>query len=296
MTASPLDLRGVFTALVTPFTKDGSAVDTRSLEKLIDFQLGAGVQGFVACGSTGEAATLSPDEYVQVARTVRERTRGVCPCIAGISVSATAAAASMARLVAELGCDGILVAAPPYNKPSQAGLVEHFRAIHRAAPGTPLIAYNIPGRSGVGFTPATLAALAKERLIVGVKESSGSVDLVADTIRLLPSTVQVLSGEDSLTLAVLAYGGSGVISASANALPKEFVELTTSFRDGRVDDARQIQLAILPKIRALFVESNPVPAKTVLALQGVIAEPTVRLPLVPLQPQSLEVVRREFSL
>ena len=296
MTASPLDLRGVFTALVTPFTKDGISVDTRSLEKLIDFQLGAGVQGFVACGSTGEAATLSPDEYVQVVRTVRERTRGVCPCIAGISVSSTATAVATAMLVAELGCDGILVAAPPYNKPSQDGLLEHFRAIHRAVPSMPIVAYNIPGRSGVGFTPATLAALAKEKLIVGIKESSGSVDLVADTMSLLPTSVQMLSGEDSLTLAVLAYGGTGVISASANALPKEFVDLATSYLDGRVDEARRIQISILPKIRALFVESNPVPVKTVLALKGLIAEPTVRLPLVPLSAPSREVIKREFLL
>ncbi len=295
MSTPPLDLRGVFTALVTPFTKDGSAVDFKSLEKLIDFQLGAGVQGFVACGSTGEAATLSPQEYVDVVRCVRARTRGVCPCIAGISVSATKLAIDTARAVEELGCDGILLAAPPYNKPSQAGLIEHFRAIADSVE-TPLIAYNIPGRSGVGFSPATLGTLSKEKLIVGIKESSGSVDALADTMNAVSPSCQVLSGEDSLVLAALAYGGTGVISASANALPKEFVDLTTSFFDGRVADARRAQLAILSRIRTLFVESNPVPVKTVLALQGVISEPTVRLPLVALSAASLKAVRSEFSL
>lgn len=295
MSATALDLRGVFTALVTPFTKDGAAVDTKSLEKLIDFQLGAGVQGFVACGSTGEAATLTPQEYVQVVRSVRERTKGVCACIAGISVSSTRLAIDTARAAEELGCDGILLAAPPYNKPSQAGLIEHVRAIADSV-DLPLIAYNIPGRSGVGFTAATLGMLSKERLIVGVKESSGSVDFMADTIRAVGPSCQVLSGEDSLVLAALAYGGTGVVSASANAMPKEFVELTTSFFDGRIEDARRVQLSMLPRIRSLFVESNPVPVKTVLALQGVIAEPTVRLPLVELAPASLKLVRLEFSL
>lgn len=295
MNAATLDLRGVFTALVTPFTKDGSSIDIKSLEKLIDFQLSAGVQGFVACGSTGEAATLTAHEYLQVVRCVRERTKGVCPCIAGISVSSTRLAIDTARAVEELGCDGILLAAPPYNKPSQAGLIEHVRALANAV-DVPLIAYNIPGRSAVGFTSGTLATLSKERLIVGVKESSGSVDFMADAIRAVGPACQVLSGEDSLVLAALAYGGSGVISASANVMPKEFVELTTAFFDGRIDDARRVQLAMLPRIRALFVESNPVPVKTVLALRGIIAEPMVRLPLVELLPTSLQIVRSEFLL
>lgn len=295
MNAATLDLRGVFTALVTPFTKDGSSIDIKSLEKLIDFQLSAGVQGFVACGSTGEAATLTAQEYLQVVRCVRERTKGVCPCIAGISVSSTRLAIDTARAVEELGCDGILLAAPPYNKPSQAGLIEHVRALANAV-DVPLIAYNIPGRSAVGFTSGTLATLSKERLIVGVKESSGSVDFMADAIRAVGPACQVLSGEDSLVLAALAYGGSGVISASANVMPKEFVELTSAFFDGRIDDARRVQLAMLPRIRALFVESNPVPVKTVLALRGIIAEPMVRLPLVELLPTSLQIVRSEFLL
>ncbi len=294
MKTSQLDLRGVYTALVTPFVRSGEAVDFASLEKLIDFQLGAGVQGVVACGSTGEAATLSPQEYVAVVRAVRERTRGACPCIAGVSASSTAVAAQAAKVAEELGCDGLLVAAPPYNKPSQAGLIEHFRAIARAA-RIPLVAYNIPGRSGVGFSTATIATLAHEGLIVGIKESSGSVDAVADAIAAVPERCHVLSGEDSLTLGVLAYGGTGVISASANVLPREFVSIVSAFSGGRVSEARQLQLAILPKIRALFVESNPVPVKTVLALKGIIAEPAVRLPLVPLSPASYQAVCAEFS-
>lgn len=288
-------LSGVFTALVTPFTRDASAVDYRSLEKLIELQLAAGVQGVVVCGSTGEASTLTQQEYGEVISFVRERTKGSLSCVAGISTSSTMAAIEMAKLIKGIGCDAILVAAPPYNRPTQEGLLEHFRAIARAV-RIPLIAYNIPGRSAVGFTAATLATLSREGLIAGIKESSGSIDLLADIIRAVSPICQVVSGDDSLLLAVLAYGGSGAISASANVLPREFVELTTAYAAGRIDDSRKLQLGMLSKIRALFIESNPVPVKTALALQGVIAEPTVRLPLVPLSAASLATLSAEFLL
>jgi 4-hydroxy-tetrahydrodipicolinate synthase len=295
MKSEKLDISGVYTALVTPFCKDGASVDYQSFGALIDDQLAAGVNGVVACGSTGEAATLSDAEYVEVVRFARERTRGKVPCVAGISVSATARAVDMARVVSELGCDGILVATPPYNKPSQQGIIAHFRAV-KAATMLPLIGYNIPGRSGVTISPSTLGALSRENLIVGIKESSGSVDALADTMTAIRPECQVVSGDDSLTLAVLAYGGVGVISASANVMPSEFVTLCRSWQQGDTRQAAKTQLEILAKIRALFIESNPVPAKTVLALRGVIAESTARLPLVPLSAESLEKVRSEFNL
>jgi 4-hydroxy-tetrahydrodipicolinate synthase len=295
MTSETLDISGVYTALVTPFSRDGASVDFQSFGALIDQQLDAGVSGVVACGSTGEAATLSDAEYVDVVRFARERTRGKVPCVAGISVSATARAIEMARVVSELGCDGILVATPPYNKPSQQGIIAHFRAV-KAATKLPLIGYNIPGRSGVAISPATLGVLSQENLIVGIKESSGSVDALADTMAAIRPDCQVVSGDDSLTLAVLAYGGVGVISASANVMPSEFVTLCRSWQQGDSQRAAKAQLEMLAKIRALFIESNPVPAKTVLALRGVIAEPTVRLPLVPLSAASLDKVKSEFAV
>jgi 4-hydroxy-tetrahydrodipicolinate synthase len=295
MKSEKLDISGVYTALVTPFSKDGASVDFKSLGALIDQQLGAGVSGVVACGSTGEAATLSDAEYVEVVRFARERTSGKVPCVAGVSVSATARAVEMARVTAELGCDGILVATPPYNKPSQQGIIAHFRAI-KAATMLPLIGYNIPGRSGVAILPSTLGALSRENLIVGIKESSGSVDALADTMTTVRPECQVVSGDDSLALAVLAYGGVGFISASANVMPSEFVTLYQSWQKGDTRQATRTQLEILAKIRALFVESNPVPAKTVLAQRGIIAESTARLPLVPLSAESLEKVRSEFNL
>jgi len=295
MNTKSLDISGVYTALVTPFTKDGSSIDFQSFGSLLEAQLSAGVNGVVVCGSTGEAATLTDAEYVEAVRFVRERTRGRIPCVAGISVSATARAMEMARAITELGCDGILVATPPYNKPSQQGIVEHFRAI-KSATALSLIGYNIPGRSGVAISPTTLGVLSWEGLIAGIKESSGSVDALADTMLAISPTCQVVSGDDSLTLAVLAYGGVGVISASANVMPDEFVSLCSAWERGETREATRIQREALARIRALFVESNPVPAKTVLALRGIIAEPTVRLPLVPLSPASAELLRREFSL
>jgi 4-hydroxy-tetrahydrodipicolinate synthase len=290
-----LDLSGVFTALVTPFTKDGSKVDYPSFERLIRFQLEAGVRGVVACGSTGEAATLTDSEYVEVVRFVRDHTKGKVPCIAGISVSATTRAEEMARSIAELGCDGILLAAPPYNKPSQAGILEHCRAVRQAS-ALPIVAYNIPGRSGVGFQASTLGILSREGTIVGIKEASGSVDFLADTMIVVDPDCRVVAGDDSLTLAVLAYGGAGVISASANVLPREFVAMVDAWERGETQAARRIQLEILPKLRMLFVESNPVPVKTVLAARGIIAESTVRLPLVPLAAENLSRLAAEFQL
>lgn len=295
MTRHLMQLRGVYTALVTPFSKDGVSVDYESFARLLSFQIKAGVHGVVACGTTGEASTLSDEEYFGVVKFVRQQTTGKLPCVAGISVSSTAQAVEMARHLAELGCDAILLAAPPYNKPTQLGLVEHVRAVQQATK-LPIIAYNIPGRSAVGFAPATLGLLAREGAICGIKDSTGSIDALADTMPLLNESCQVLSGEDALTLGILAYGGTGVISASANALPQEFVALVNAWHAGEVAKARNEQLSIVRKIRMLFVETNPVPVKTALALKGIIDHPTVRLPLVPLSKDNLDKVKAEFDL
>lgn len=290
-----LDLRGVYTAIVTPFSKDGDKVDYSSLEALLEHQHKGNVAGIVVCGSTGEATTLSDAEYVSVVKFVRERTRGRMSCVSGISLSSTAKAIEVAKFAQEVGCDGLLVAAPPYNKPMQSGIIEHFRAIHRAAP-LPIVGYNIPGRSAVAIAPSTLGALSHEGVICAVKESSGSVDAMADTLTLVRQDCQVVSGDDSMTLAVLAYGGVGAISAGANALPTEMSALVRAWQQGDAAEARSIQMSILGRLRCLFMETNPVPVKTVLALQGVIAHPSVRLPLVPVSAASLDTIRAEFAL
>jgi 4-hydroxy-tetrahydrodipicolinate synthase len=290
----PLTLRGVIPALVTPFTKDGAHVDTKSLGALIEKQIAGKVHGVVACGSTGEASTLSEAEYFEVVKFTREMTRGKVPCVAGISVSSTHRAVQMAREIKEVGCDAILVATPPYNKPSQAGIIEHFKAI-QAASGLPLIAYNVPGRSGVAITPITLGTLSQQGIISAIKEASGSVDLLADTMLTVRADCQVLSGDDSLFLATLAYGGRGVISVVANACPEEMVALYNAFERGDTSEACRLQLGLLPRIRAAFIEANPVPIKTALARMGVIANDTVRLPLTPLAPANFERVCKEYA-
>jgi 4-hydroxy-tetrahydrodipicolinate synthase len=294
MTTSPsLTLRGVIPALVTPFTNDGSRVDTKSLGALIEKQIAGKVHGVVACGSTGEASTLSEGEYVEVVKFARELTQGKLPCVAGISVSSTHRAVEMARGIKELGCDAILVATPPYNKPSQAGIIEHFKAI-QAASGLPLIAYNVPGRSGVAITPATMGILSQQGIITSIKEASGSIDTLADMMLAVREDCQVLSGDDSLFLATLAYGGRGIISVVANAFPEEMVALYDAFERGDTAQARRLQLGLLPRMRAAFVEANPVPIKSALARMGVIESDAVRLPLTPLAPANVERVCQEY--
>lgn len=295
MTASEsLVLHGVLPALVTPFTKDGSAVDKKSLKRLIEMQLAAKVHGVVACGSTGEATTLSDDEYVEVVKVAREVTAGKIPCAAGISVSSTSRAVQMARVIKELGCDAVLVATPPYNKPSQAGIIEHFKAIY-AACGLPLIAYNVPGRSGVAIASATLGTLSTQGIITSIKEASGSIDSLADIIAAVKPECQVLSGDDSLFLPSLAYGARGIITVVGNACPDEMVALYDAFERRDTGEARRIQLNLLARCRAAFIESNPVPIKAALAMKKVIEHDTVRLPLAPLAAENLDRVRREFS-
>jgi 4-hydroxy-tetrahydrodipicolinate synthase len=260
---------------------------------LIEKQIAGKVHGVVACGSTGEASTLSEAEYVEVVTFTRAATRGKMPCIAGISVSSTHRAVEMARTIKELGCDAILVATPPYNKPSQLGIVEHFKAIQSAS-GLPLIAYNVPGRSGVAIAPATLGALSQQGIISSIKEASGSIDLLADTMLTVREDCQVLSGDDSLFLATLAYGGRGIISVVANAFPEEMVALYDAFERGDTVEARRLQLGLVPRMRAAFIEANPVPIKTALARMGVIENETVRLPLTALAPTNFERVYKEF--
>lgn len=287
-----VEFRGVYTALVTPFSADGAIVDFESLERLIAFQERAGIDGYVVCGSTGEAATLSDAEYEQVVKEVR-RLIPEKPVIAGISVSSTKKAVEMATVIQKLGCDGVLLATPPYNKPTQSGIAEHFRQV-RSATSLPIIAYNIPSRSGVPIDASTLGLLSRSGVIAGVKESSGSLDNFMDVRLAVEETCSVLSGEDSLFLGTLACGGQGIISASANVLPAEIRTVWQAWKQGAIKAATEAQLAIVPRIRLLFRETNPVPVKSVLARLGVINSAAVRLPLVPPSDENYEVICKAF--
>lgn len=281
---------GIFPALVTPFSKDLSSIDETSLKHLIEFQLNAGVDGVVACGSTGEAATLSDAEYKQVVLVARAMTTGKAYCIAGIGANDTQKAVGQIKLLEELGVDAALVVTPPYNKPPQRGIVEHFKAIKNAS-SVPLIAYNVPGRTGTNLLPSTVLELANLKLIVGIKESSGNIDQVADLLSLVRGKITVLTGECSQILPTYVLGGEGAISASVNVVPEKFVALRDAVKKGDWSAARDLQLGLVPLVRAVFMETNPIPAKVGVALRGIISNPHPRLPLVPAEQKTVDKMK-----
>ena len=287
--------QGVFTALVTPF-RDG-ALDERALHDLVELQIGAGIDGLVPCGSTGEAATLSHAEHRRVVEVVVAAARGRVQVLAGTGSNSTAEAIELTRHAKEAGADGAVLISPYYNKPTQQGLVAHYSEVARQT-AFPLLVYNIPGRTASNVLPDTLARLAELEQIVGVKEACGNLDQMAHVIAAVPDSFAVLSGDDSLTLPLLAIGGAGVISTTSNLVPAEMVELVRAFRAGDVERARAIHYRLLPLFDALFVETNPIPVKAALALRGVLLE-ELRLPLTRLSPpnrERLQVAMKELGL
>lgn len=280
-------LKGAYTAIVTPFAPGAGEPDLESLRKLIEHQISAGVAGVVACGSTGEASTLSDEEYREVVGASVRATRGKVACLAGIGVSSTARAAAIARSVEELGADAILLCSPPYNKPTQEGLLAHFGEVRKAT-RLPIVAYNIPGRTAVAMAPATIARLAEDGVIIGLKDATGSIDQLMDLMLSSRGKLSVLSGEDSLVHAVMASGGRGVISACANIAPRLFVRLCAAALAGNLDEALVLQLRLIPLVRAMFMETNPIPVKAALAHRKIIACADARLPLTPAATATLE--------
>jgi 4-hydroxy-tetrahydrodipicolinate synthase len=249
------------------------------------------VKGFVACGSTGEAATLNEDEYLQVISAVRKLAKRL-PVIAGVNSSSTAKAAAMAKAAVGAGAQGILLTAPPYNKPSQDGIIAHFSAV-KSAVSVPLIAYNIPGRTGVAMQPGTLTRMCKEGLAIGVKEASASLDQVMDIYAANGPKFQIVAGDDSLVQAMRACGGVGVISASANVWPEAFAAMCT--RSADFNKSLEWQVRALPLVRALFLETNPVPVKAALHLRGLIESPTVREPLLACQSATISKLKEVLA-
>lgn len=281
--------RGSIVALVTPF-RDG-AVDAAALEKLVEMHIAAGTHGLVPCGTTGESATLSHAEHEKVVELVVERTNGRVPVIAGTGSNSTQEAVRLTKHAQESGADGALLIAPYYNRPGQEGLYRHFMTVADGV-SLPLVLYNIPSRTGVCIEPGTFARLAQHENIVAVKEASGRLDLAAEIIG--GADLEVLAGDDALTLPVMAIGGVGVISVAANVVPRSMADMVDFFREGNVAEARKIFYRLFPLFRALFVEVNPVPVKRALALGGVMSD-EVRLPLCALQPRSEEALRRAID-
>ena len=286
---------GAMTALVTPFR--GGEVDTRALEALVEAQIAGGINALVPCGSTGEAATLTHEEHLAVVRAVVRAARGRLPVIAGTGSNSTAEAIRLTRGAEEAGADAALLISPYYNRPTQDGIYRHYAAVADAS-GLPLILYNIPGRTGSNITPDTIARLARLPNIAGVKEASGNLAQVLEIIDESGADFGIYSGDDILTLPIMAAGGHGVIAVGANLMPRAYVELTDALLAGDLERARMQNHRLLPLMMALTLEVNPIPVKTALAMMGQCAD-EFRLPLTPMSPGArvrLEDVLREYEL
>ncbi len=283
---------GCITALITPFFN--GQIDVEGMRRNIQFQLSTGVSGVLVCGSTGEAPSLTEEEWDLVVATAVAEVKGKVPVIAGAGTNNTAKSVKQIKRAAELGADAVLVVAPYYNKPTQEGLYRHFRACAEAS-DLPLIVYNIPPRSVVNVLPATVERLARDCAnIVAVKEASGSIDQTSEIIVRCGERIVVLSGDDSLTLPILALGGKGVISVVSNIVPGDVERMVRDCLAGEIATARKYHLKLFPLIKALFIETNPIPVKAAMNLLGMPAgEP--RLPLCPLSPDNEPVLRRALE-
>ena len=269
---------GCGTALVTPFRKDQS-LDEETLRKLVRRQIQAGIDFLVPCGTTGESPTLTHKEHLRVVEITLEEAKGKVPVLAGAGGYNTAEVIELGKELAHMGADGILSVTPYYNKPTQEGLVQHYKAIATAVP-LPIIVYNIQGRTGVNVEPATLKRLAEIDNIVGVKEASGNIGQMATVLHLLPEPFIVLSGDDAITIPLIVLGGRGVISVVANEIPAEFSKLTKLALAGDFAGARAIQRQWFALMEVNFCETNPGPVKAAMGMMGLL-EPVFRLPMVP---------------
>ncbi len=284
-TANTLDTSGAWTALITPF-RDG-VIDGPALRALVEMQITGGVSGLVACGSTGETPTLSPEEYTRVIEIVIAQAAGRVPVMAGTGTNDTASALDRTRIAQRAGASAALIVMPYYNRPTQEGLYQHIRHVAERS-DLPIVLYNVPGRTGSDLQAATVARLALLETVIGIKEASGDVDRASEIIRLTYLTdpaFTVLSGDDSLTLPIMSVGGRGVISVVSNIVPRAMSDLTTAALAGDYGRARMIHHELLDLCGAMFVETNPVPVKAAAELLG-LATSDVRLPLVNLEAAS----------
>ena len=280
--------QGSFVALVTPF-RDGR-VDEVKLRGLVEFHVAGGTDGLVPCGTTGESPTLSHDEHRRVVEVVIEAAAGRLPVVAGTGSNSTAEAVELSRHAERAGASAVLVVNPYYNKPTQEGLYRHFRTVAEAV-SIPVIVYNIQSRTAVNVETATLARLVRDcRNIAGVKEASGNLDQMTQVVATCGPDFSVLSGDDSLTLPLMAVGGHGVISVIANILPRETAEMTHAALDGDFKRARELHHRLFPLARAAFLETNPIPIKEAMAMAGMLA-PEFRLPMCRMSDGNRETLR-----
>lgn len=269
----------VLTAMVTPFDQNGE-VDFNAVRRLVDYLIDNGTDGLVVAGTTGESPTLTTDEKIALFKAVVVAARGRVPVIAGTGSNNTRASISLTKQAEETGVDGIMLVAPYYNKPSQEGMYQHFKAIAEST-SLPVMLYNIPGRSVVNISAETIVRLSQIENIVAVKEASGNLDAMAAIISQTPSDFTLYSGDDSLTLPVLAIGGAGVVSVASHVIGNEMQEMINHFKNGRVQEAAHSHRQLLPLMKALFTAPNPAPVKAALNMSGVQVG-GLRLPLLPL--------------
>ncbi len=276
---------GSMVAIITPFDAEGN-FDAESYRQLIEFQIENGTDVIVPCGTTGESTTLTHQEHDLVVKTCIEQVNKRVPVLAGTGSNSTAEAVSISKHAKEIGADGLLLVAPYYNKPSQEGIYQHYKTLAEAV-ALPQVLYNVPGRTGMNVTADTTIRLAEIDNIVAIKEASGCVTQASEIIARAGDKIDVVSGDDFLTLPLMACGAKGVISVTANIMPKQVKAMVQSIQEGRWDDAKKMHLQLLDLHQAMFIEANPVPAKTSAALMGK-CRADVRLPLVAMQADTLE--------
>ncbi|GFO58811.1 4-hydroxy-tetrahydrodipicolinate synthase [Geomonas silvestris] len=287
--------QGSIVAIVTPF--NNGAVDEEKLRELVEFQIENGTDAIVPCGTTGESSTLDYEEHDRVIKIVVEQVKKRVPVIAGTGSNSTREAIEITQHAKELGADGALLVTPYYNKPSQEGLFQHYTAVADAV-ALPQVLYNVPGRTGVNLLPETVARLSKHANIVAIKEATGSLQQASEVLALCGDNLTVLSGDDFITLPMMACGAKGVISVTANIMPKEVAALVDAFNAGNLEEAKRLHLHLLKISNAMFIETNPVPVKTAVSLMGKCRD-EVRLPLAPLVEANrakLTAIMKEYGL
>ncbi|MCL5022064.1 MAG: 4-hydroxy-tetrahydrodipicolinate synthase [Nitrospirae bacterium] len=282
---------GSIVAIVTPFK--GGKVDEKALENLVEWHIASGTDAVVPCGTTGESATLEYDEHYRVIELVIRTADKRIPVIAGTGANSTDETIMMTKKAKKLGADGALLVAPYYNKPTQEGLYRHYKAVAEAVK-MPLVLYNVPGRTAVNILPPTVARLAEIENIVAIKEATGDMKQVSEVIRLCGDRITVISGDDFTTLPLLALGGKGVISVTANIAPREVSDMCRLWNEGKYEESRALHYKLEPLNQAMFIETNPIPAKTALALMGKIRE-EFRLPLCEMSDANKEKLKKTMK-
>ena len=286
------EIKGCGTALVTPFTTENK-VDLEAYRRLVGWQIESGIDFLVPCGTTGESVTLAEDEYLQVIRACVETASKAVPVVAGAGTNNTEHAIHLARTAQKAGANAILSVTPYYNKPTQEGIFQHFRAIAQAV-SIPVVFYNVPGRTGTNIATETQLRLAGEDGILGVKEASGSLDQIMEVLAGRPSSFLVLSGDDSIAFAVASLGGEGVISVASNLIPGEMSRMMSLVAQGKLEDSRALHFRYLNLMNLNFIESNPIPVKYALSQMGRMEE-IYRLPLCPMADGNKEKMDRELE-